>query len=41
MGTDGENRLRYLEQENSQLKKIWAERDLEIEVIKGITAKKW
>jgi len=41
MGTDDVKRLRNLEQENSRLKKILAERDLEIEVMKEITAKKW
>jgi transposase-like protein len=30
-----------LEQENARLKKILAERDLEIEVMKEINAKKW
>jgi putative transposase len=34
-------RLRALEQENARLKKLVAERDLEIEVIKEIAAKKW
>lgn len=34
-------RLRTLEQENVRLKKILAERDLEIEVMKEIAAKKW
>ena len=34
-------RLRQLEQENAKLKKILAERDLEIEVMKEIAAKKW
>lgn len=34
-------RLRQLELENTRLKKIVAERDLEIEVMKGIAAKKW
>jgi len=34
-------RLRTLEQENARLKKILAERDLEIEVMKEIAAKKW
>lgn len=33
--------LRNLQQENSRLKKLLAERDLEIEVMKEITAKKW
>ena len=41
MGTDDVKRLRNLEQQNSRLKKILAERDLEIEVMKEITAKKW
>jgi putative transposase len=30
-----------LEQENARLKKLVAERDLEIEVMKEIAAKKW
>lgn len=34
-------RLRVLEQENARLKKLVAERDLEIEVMKEIAAKKW
>ncbi len=34
-------RLKSLESENSRLKKILAERDLEIEVMKEIAAKKW
>ncbi len=34
-------RLRQLEQENGRLKKLVAERDLEIEVMKEIAAKKW
>jgi transposase-like protein len=34
-------RLRQLEQENSRLKKLLAERDLELEVMKEITRKKW
>lgn len=34
-------RLRLLESENSKLKKLLAERDLEIEVMKEIAAKKW
>ena len=33
--------LRNLQQENLRLKKLLAERDLEIEVMKEITAKKW
>jgi putative transposase len=34
-------RLRQLEQENAKLKKLIAERDLEIEVMKEVAAKKW
>ena len=34
-------RLRDLETENARLKKLVAERDLEIEVMKEIAAKKW
>jgi putative transposase len=34
-------RLRELERENGRLKKLVAERDLEIEVMKEIAAKKW
>jgi len=34
-------RLKMLEQENARLKKLVAERDLEIEVMKEIAAKKW
>ena len=34
-------RLRQLEQENAKLKKLVAERDLEIEVMKDVAAKKW
>jgi len=34
-------RLRQLEQENARLKKLVVERDLEIEVMKEIAAKKW
>ncbi len=34
-------RLRQLEQENATLKKLVAERDLEIEVMKEVAAKKW
>jgi transposase-like protein len=34
-------RLRQLEQENSRLKKLVAERDLELEVMKEITRKTW
>ena len=41
MSTDDVKRLRTLAQENGRSKKILAERDLEIEVMKEITAKKW
>ena len=34
-------RLRQLEVENGKLKKLIAERDLEIEVMKEVAAKKW
>jgi len=34
-------RLRQLEQENAKLKKLVAERDLEIELMKEVAAKKW
>jgi len=34
-------RLGQLEQENAKLKKLVAERDLEMEVMKEIAAKKW
>jgi len=34
-------RLRQLEQENARVEKLVAERDLEIEVMKEIAAKKW
>lgn len=34
-------RLRQIETENARLKKLLAERDLEIEVMKEIAAKKW
>ena len=34
-------RLKALEAENARLKKLVAERDLEIEVMKEINAKKW
>lgn len=34
-------RLRDLERENARLKKLVAERDLEIDVMKEIAAKKW
>ena len=34
-------RLKSLEAENQKLKKLLAERDLDIEVLKEINAKKW
>ena len=34
-------RLRQFEMENGRLKKLVAERDLEIEVMKEVAAKKW
>ena len=34
-------RLKQLEDENAKLKKLLAERDLEIEVMKEINRKKW
>ena len=34
-------RLRHLEAENARLKKLVAERDLEIEVMKEVVAKNW
>lgn len=33
--------LRQLRQENTRLKKVLAERDLEVEVMKELQAKKW
>jgi putative transposase len=41
LDTDDVKRLKQLEQENNRLKKILAKRDLEIEVMKEIAAKKW
>jgi putative transposase len=38
---DDVRRLKILEHENARLKKLVAERDLEIEVMKEIAAKKW
>ena len=34
-------RLRQIEAENARLKKLLAERDLEIEVMKEVAAKNW
>jgi putative transposase len=41
MNADEVKRLRQLEQENARLKKLLAERDLEVEIMKEINAKKW
>ena len=41
MGTDEVKNLKALEQENARLKELLAERDLEIEVMKEISRKKW
>jgi putative transposase len=41
MGTDDAKRLKGLESENGKLKKLLADRLLEIEVLKEINAKKW
>lgn len=41
MDVSDAKRLKQLELENKRLKKIVAERDLEIEVMKEIAAKKW
>jgi transposase-like protein len=41
LSVDEVKRLRQLEQENARLKKLVAERDLEIEVMKEIAAKNW
>lgn len=40
-GVDDVRRLKQLDGENAKLKKLLAERDLEIEVLKEIAAKKW
>lgn len=41
MDVKDSRRLKELEHENLRLKKLVAERDLEIEVMKEIAAKKW
>ena len=41
MEVDDMKRLKTLESENARLKKLLAERDLEIEVMKEIAARKW
>ena len=41
LDTDEVKRLKGLEQENARLRKLLVDRDLEIEVMKEINAKKW
>jgi len=41
MEVDDVRELRHLRQENGRLKKVLAERDLEVEVMKELQAKKW
>ena len=41
MAVDDVKEMKSLAQENARLKKLLAERDLEIEVMKEINAKKW
>lgn len=41
MAVDEVKQMKTLTQENARLKKLLAERDLEIEIMKEITAKKW
>jgi len=41
MAADDVKELKNLAQENGRLKKLLAERDLDIEIMKEITAKKW
>jgi putative transposase len=41
MNADDAKRLKVLEQENGQLKKMLAERMLDIQVLKDINSKKW
>ncbi len=41
MNADEVKRLRQLEQENARLKKLLAERDLEVEIMKEINTKQW
>lgn len=41
MDADDARMLKTLQSENARLKKLLAERDLEIEVMKEIAAKKW
>ena len=41
MSASDTKRLKHLESENGQLKKLLAERDLEVEVLKEISRKNW
>jgi len=41
MNADEVKNLKNMAQENAMLKKLLAERDLEIEIMKEIAAKKW
>ena len=41
MGVPEMHRLRELERGNSRLKRLVAERDLEIDAMKALLAKKW
>jgi len=41
METSDERELKRLKDENARLKKLLAERELEVEVMKEIQAKKW
>ena len=41
MSVEDTRRLKQLEMENGRLKRLLAERDLEIEVMKEISSKKW
>ncbi len=41
MAVDDVRELRQLRQDNARLKKVLAERDLEVEVMKELQAKKW
>ena len=41
MDVNDAKRLKQLESENARLKKLLAERDLEVEVMKEIASKKW
>ena len=41
LDTDEVKRLKGLEQENARLRKLLVDRDLEIEVMREVNAKKW